>query len=179
VPRFLLNDVVRFWRTMAVDYASKHRERAGKGWALRNAKLRMSRKLIFASGLLACFSCVLKPSRAVSESLFGPEGSFAPLVNHLVKYVSSTPLEVVAEAWLDYPNEASARRMFDAYDEFLAILNDAAKRDRLKELSEDASVTDPTFQRIRKLGHDFQHSLDDLFFNTVELGRLIKRYGVF
>lgn len=24
VPRFLLNDIVRFWRTMAVDYAAKH-----------------------------------------------------------------------------------------------------------------------------------------------------------
>ena len=30
IPRFLLNDVVRFWRTMAVDYASKYRARGGK-----------------------------------------------------------------------------------------------------------------------------------------------------
>jgi Nucleotidyltransferase domain len=27
VPRFLLNDIVRFWRTMAVDFASKQRDR--------------------------------------------------------------------------------------------------------------------------------------------------------
>lgn len=28
VPRFFLNDIVRFWRTMAVDFASKQRDRA-------------------------------------------------------------------------------------------------------------------------------------------------------
>ena len=61
VPRFLLNDIVRFWRTMAVDFASKQRDREGSGWGLRNAKLRMSRKLIFASGLLVCFSASLDP----------------------------------------------------------------------------------------------------------------------
>src|SRR5580700_10614058 len=59
VPRFLLNDIVRFWRTMAVDFASKQRAREGEDWGLKVSKLRMSRKLIFASGLLTCFGCYL------------------------------------------------------------------------------------------------------------------------
>jgi len=38
VLRFLLNDIVRYWRTMCVDYATKFRERQGAEWALRNTK---------------------------------------------------------------------------------------------------------------------------------------------
>jgi hypothetical protein len=37
LPRFLLNDVIRFWRTMAVDFADKFRDQEGEKWALRNA----------------------------------------------------------------------------------------------------------------------------------------------
>lgn len=35
IPRFLLNDIVRYWRTMCVDFAYKDWEQAGKNWAIR------------------------------------------------------------------------------------------------------------------------------------------------
>ncbi len=31
-PRFLLNDLVRYWRTIAVDFEGKLRARGGEGW---------------------------------------------------------------------------------------------------------------------------------------------------
>ncbi len=97
VPRFLLNDIVRFWRTMAVDFASKQRDRAGAGWGLRNAKLRMSRKLIFASGLLVCFSANLDPALQTEIST-DKNGIKLRLVEHIREYVSLTPLEILARS---------------------------------------------------------------------------------
>src|SRR6266481_8568710 len=70
VPRFLQNDFARYWRTMAVDFAYKLRKRAGKGWAIRNIKLRMSRKLIYVSGLLACYRCHLDYSQQDRKVIF-------------------------------------------------------------------------------------------------------------
>lgn len=42
-PRFFLNDIVRYWRTICVDFVGKERQHHGEGWGLRNAKLRNSR----------------------------------------------------------------------------------------------------------------------------------------
>jgi hypothetical protein len=90
VPRFLLNDIVRFWRTMAVDFASKQRDRAGDGWGLRNTKLKMSRKLIFASGLLVCFGCNL--DLRLQEKLANDKRDTKfDLVNHIREQIKLTP----------------------------------------------------------------------------------------
>ena len=35
IPRFLLNDIVRYWRTMCVDFAWKQWEQEGSKWAVR------------------------------------------------------------------------------------------------------------------------------------------------
>lgn len=52
VPRFLLNDVVRHWRTVAVDYQAKNWQRISQeGWGLRYLKLKISRKLAFAGAV--------------------------------------------------------------------------------------------------------------------------------
>ncbi len=180
VPRFLLNDIVRFWRTMAVDFASKQRDRGGEGWGLRNAKLRMSRKLIFASGLLTCFSCHLDAN--LQSKISTPENrdiNLAHLENHVWEYVQRTPLDIVALSITE--NKISpdvAISLFSAYDKFLEIMSDGQKRQRLKKLRSQDSRTDPVFKEITEISDKFAEALNQIFFSEV-VGSLTKKYGVF
>jgi len=132
VPRFLLNDIVRFWRTMAVDFASKQRDRGGKGWGLRNAKLRMSRKLIFASGILVCFQCYLDKTLQGKISTGPRDINLKHLANHIWECANSAPLDVMASAIQNAGvNPDTARSLFSSYDEFLGIMSDTSLRTEL------------------------------------------------
>ena len=181
IPRFLLNDIIRFWRTMAVDFASKQRERNGQGWGLRNIKLRMSRKLIFVSGLLTCFSCLHDPSPALRKLSVGTGQPIDPLVNHLKRYVNSTPLEIVAHSIFVYAvPDSTSKKLFDSYDLFLDKLNNPEVREHLGELRSEQAEASSVFQAMRKLSHDFQDALTELFFGRIEkLSKLTETYGVF
>lgn len=179
VPRFWVNDVVRFWRTMAVDFASKQRDRGGEGWGLRNAKLRMSRKLIFASGLLVCFGANLdyELNRRISTD---KNVIKLNLAKYIRDQVSSTPLQILANAIDQYAvPQPIAKELFGAYAEFLKILDDRKLRKALENVRSADSRTDPTFKRIRKISEAFEHALDNIFFENKQIAPLTRKYGVF
>lgn len=181
VPRFLLNDLARYWRTMAVDFAYKLRKRGGDGWAIRNIKLRMSRKLIYVSGLLACYRFHLSMDAAARKALFSGQGWQQEVVELFEMFFAETPLEIVAGTVLEKPSlAAAAKKIFSAYDEFIGILADEVSRKRLDDLTESEADEDALYQRARRLSHDFRDGLRDFFFDSESgLEELTKNYGVF
>jgi hypothetical protein len=180
VPRFLLNDLTRYWRTVTVDFVYKQRADGGRKWALRNAKLRMSRKLVFTSGLLRCFFCQLDPEAAQAREALITRNDPAELLCYLEGNLLKTPLELLAQA-ASRPAVPmnTARKLFDSYDSFLGVLDDDRRKD-LEHLSHDQMATSSVWKEIREMSHQFQSGLDDLFYGPDEqLKELMIRYGVF
>jgi len=164
-PRFLLNDLVRYWRTIAVDFESKMRARKGEGWGLRNAKLRLSRKALFAGGLLPALGRYRYPA--------------ADMLDYLDERMSVPPLDRIADVFLDHGAPDPGVRALNAYDEFLAILDDSDQRTQLSELAMEEARESQLFTRIAELGKEFEAALLTLLFDDPELRRWVRDYLIF
>ena len=180
IPHFLLNDMVRYWRTMASDYASKMWERDREGWGIRNVKLRFSRKLLVVWGLLASFSGELFGAWVPSDPVTDDE--FLMLLSKQIgDQTRVTPLELLARVAMNERVERdTARSIFTAYDEFLGALSDPEKRARLASVDFKDASDDETYDRLRTTGNLFRDGINAMFFDQhPTLKDLIRKYGVF
>jgi predicted nucleotidyltransferase len=182
VPRFLQNDIARYWRTVAVDFAYKRHTRAGEGWALRTAKLRLSRKLTYAAGLVACFQCAYLGERYPGYADFPAPERARIVVDALEDFLQKTPLEMMAWAFLRFETLTQhADDFFGSYDQFLALLDDERTRTALQGLKQEAAAEDEAFRNVRELGHRFQRALNEVFLpgDRSAFHELTRAYGVF
>jgi hypothetical protein len=164
-PRFFLNDLIRYWRTVAVDFEGKARRDAeGPRWASRLAKLRTSRKVLFASGLLPILLCHLHPADAIPGFLRAQLA--APATDRL------------AHAFRSYAAEDAGVRALGAYDRWLGLLADAAVRAELEELTREDAERSTALREARRLGDELQAGLLALLFDT-PLRALVREYGLF
>jgi len=165
-PRFLLNDLTRYWRTICVDFEGKHSDTRGDDpkWVSRNAKLRTSRKLLFAGGLVPILLCHLHDRDAMPE--------------FLATWLKAPPLDRLAAAFLWAEAESEGARALSAYDRWLAIQFNAAARTELKALRHDTRRESPLFEEIMEIGRQFERAVLALLFNT-RLAALSQQYVVF
>ena len=167
-PRFLLNDLVRYWRTMCVDFEGKSlRSPDDRKWVTRNAKLRVSRKVLFAAGLIPVLCC-----------------SGVPLVEQqqfLSEQLRARPVDRLAQAFMQLDGGKSIDagvRALTAYDEFVGLLAQSSVREELLSLTATTRDSSATWASIHSIAEQLQSSLLSLMFGP-DLAALTQEYGIF
>ncbi|WP_291849934.1 nucleotidyltransferase domain-containing protein [Bradyrhizobium sp.] len=158
---FLLNDVVRYYRTLAVDYEFKTVEISKvKPWGIRNIKLMFSRKLLYASGL---FSVATTADRNRSRKISELERLFnLPVIERMV----------------DICGNSNSQSVLESYDRFLNELEKEEVRAHLKGLDKDGRE-DIVFRDLKNEGHHFTRELLKLFERTFDTTHPIRRAIIF
>lgn len=161
VALFLLNDIIRYWRTVCVDYEYKTTAEANpKPWAIRNIKLVFSRKLIYASGL---FSVASTADMAREEK-----------IRRLEELFDLRPLDRLVHVC----GAAATAEVLRSYEVFLSCINDDAKRCRLESLGKD-DRDDLLYRNLKDEGHQFTSKLLKLFEMTFHATHPIRRAIVY
>lgn len=112
---FMLNDLIRYFRSIAVNYEYSFWKDNQK-WVLRNVKLRHSRVLIYAGLLLL----ILNSSKERKDKY-----------GYLKEKIFLTPIEKIASVYHDN-NDFGVTRLLSAYDMFLGKMNQESVRNSLQ-----------------------------------------------
>ena len=162
-PRFFLNDLIRYWRTICVDFVGKERE-GGEKWGIRNAKLRTSRKVLFAAGLVP----LLQTHR------FGREDRR----EYLAAQLAAPATDRLAAAFLDCGVRDAGVRALSAYDRWLAVLDDPGRRAELESLTKETAHESAVFRDVRRHATELHRGLLVLLFDTPLLPH-VREHGIF
>jgi hypothetical protein len=162
-PRFFLNDLIRYWRTICVDFVGKERE-GGEKWGIRNAKLRTSRKVLFAAGLVP----LLQTHRHTI-----PERRA-----YLAAQLAAPATDRLAAAFLDCGARDAGVRALSAYDRWLAVLADDDRRHELERLTKEDAHASRVFREVRRHAAELERGLLVLLFDT-ELLPHVREHGIF
>lgn len=154
---------------MCVDFAYKQKEQEGQKWALRNIKLRMSRKLIFVKGLIMCFAH------------YGTEHSREETITSMRKMVGMHPFELMIHLKDQFQiGSDDIKRLMISYNSFLESLANNDIREKLEKMSMEEVDESGEFQTLRENCDVFKDTLNDIFINkNSELKKLTLKYGFF
>jgi len=150
VPRFLANDLIRYWYTLAVDYQAKRWEDAFS-FGLRYLKLIISRKIAYAGTMVSILMCrEATPDYFLDQFQKPPLARIAQLIN-LDQDVSPDTIGnilTIAEQFSEYLRDPLRRKEAQSVESL-----------NLEEQPD-------SFQEMRRKGDNLQVALQDLFFNS-------------
>ena len=137
LARFLINDVIRYYRTISVDFEVKIR--SGRAWAPRRLKLIFSRKLLYFGGITAAAETAGLPVRQKRA--------------RLTALLQKPPLQRLHHVFKDQCTSA-----FSHYDAFLNAMGDPSFRSWLEQAGPEDRA-DPKLRGLLDLGKAFSEEL--------------------
>lgn len=146
---FLLNDIIRYWRTICVDYEYKIAG-GGKAKAVRLIKLRFSRMLLYFAGMVAIGQTQGVPYEEKREVL----GTL----------LSTPPIERLRSVIGDKSQTA-----LQLYTEFLIALDDPETRKQL-ELVGDNGLSTTAYAALSEKARAFKDSLFQILITELGTG---------
>ncbi len=158
--RFLLNDIIRYYRTICVDFEFKTVEQSKK-WGLRYIKLRYSRQLLYFSGLIAIAETVnLDRDKKLKK---------------LVELFDMTPIDRI----ISVCGNESSQSALSLYDNFLTNISEQNTREALNAVTIDKDTHSANFKDLREKSRTFTASLSKMLTDKYPADHLIHNAIIF
>lgn len=168
IPRYLLNDLVRYWRTMAVDFGTKRWRTSKERTNLRHAKLLVTRKMLFV-GPLASLLLIPKKIKTNGE-----------LVPYLMESLEKPPLAQLASTvkLLSKDSIKALGKLLVNYDKFIKLVSSEGER-KVLEGSGNKTERSRIWTECKDIGDIIQESLETIFFEDELFKENTQKYCVF
>jgi predicted nucleotidyltransferase len=162
IPAYLANDILRYWRTLCLNYEAATSERSkSEQTALDRAKRKIKNYKLKHSRMLTCYSAVL-------FLLFVYGKNSTVTVDDARKMVTLTPTARVEEVFNQLNNSGPAgpiKHFLEKYERFLEVTN-ASEEDLTRTFLDDAEARklrneqsgfgDLAYEILYAIGHDNQ-----------------------
>lgn len=167
IPRFLLNDLIRYWRTITVDFGAKRWRLLGKGWHLRLAKLRTSRKLMIAGSLASVFQTPRKVNDDQKLAAYLFEQFRKPALARL-----ACTFDLLGEK-----AKSSLKEILITYNRFIEITGKKENRELLED--EKSKEGEKLRKELHAISESVQQGLEEIFYLDPLFSNVTKNYGLF
>lgn len=166
-PRELINELVRYYRTITIDYKYKIEE-AKKSWGIRNLKLRHSRKLLFFTSISIIFTAMKKFEKNNYEDKY----------NYIFENINRPPIIKLGKVLIE--NDKSLNHEpFIYYNKFLEFISDEKILQELDNLDYSKRHSNRIYSEFKKNSDRLDESLKDLIKSIDDWDDLFYRYIVF
>jgi hypothetical protein len=163
-PRFLLNDMLRYWRQITVDYQAKAPVGGEEPKAvLRYLKLLTTRKNFIASSILP---------------LIAPRDGTVPWESYLKDIYAVPPLARLATVTRNAPDVVldDVRTVFSTIDLFIQRTDSKEKRERLEKIPWETRKQDDGYQELREAARGLQHAFESIFLGWSDVAGQTRKY---